>query len=208
MPVNIRGKEYFTVAERVHTFREAHPDWAIQTDLVDAGNAVIMKALICNSDGMVLATGYAEEVRGSTNINTTSAMENCETSAIGRALAAMGHAGTEYASADEVANAIGQQNEKAIYDKAKAHMQAVINNWPSIEVIKENIAASEPEETVKNQFTFNNEAILTTAIEAWRELDKEDQEALWLAPTKGGVFTTRERAVMRCDRWAAIGRGE
>lgn len=207
MPVTIHGKEYFTVAERVANFRQDKPDWSIQTELVDSGEAVIMKAVICSADGMVLATGHAEEVRGSTNINKTSALENCETSAIGRALSALGYAGTEYASADEVAAAIGQQNEKAIYTKAQAHMAAVLDNWESIQVIKEGIQLAKPQETVRSQFDFGDEGSITAAIEAWHELDKETKESLWLAPTKGGVFTTLERAVMKCDRWAALARG-
>ena len=206
MPVQIHGKEYLTVAERVHTFRESHPDWAIQTELVDSGDAVIMKAAICNESGMLLATGYAEEVRGSTQINKTSALENCETSAVGRALAAMGYGGTEYASADEVATAISNQNEKAIYAKAQAHMQAFLDNFESVMAVKGGIMDSQPVETVKGQFEFGDEAQLTEAIEAFRELDRETKEALWLAPTKGGCFTTLERAVMKSDRWAAIAR--
>jgi len=208
MPVKIHNKEYLTVAERVHTFRESHPDWAIQTELVDAGDAVIMKAAICNESGMLLATGYAEEVRGSTQINKTSALENCETSAVGRALAAMGYGGTEYASADEVATAISNQNEKAIYAKAQAHMQAFLDNFESVMAVKGGIMDSQPVETVKGQFEFGDEAQLTEAIEALKELDRETKEALWLAPTKGGCFTTLERAVMKSDRWAAIARGK
>ena len=70
-----------------------------------------MKASISNEQGRLLATGFAEEVRAASKINRTSALENAETSAVGRALAALGLAGTEYASADEVANAITQQND-------------------------------------------------------------------------------------------------
>ena len=68
-----------------------------------------MKATISDEQGRVRATGHAEEVRASSQINKTSALENAETSAIGRALAALGYAGTEFASADEVAQAITQQ---------------------------------------------------------------------------------------------------
>jgi hypothetical protein len=68
-----------------------------------------MKATISDEKGRVIATGHAEEVRASSQINKTSALENAETSAIGRALAALGMAGTEFASADEVAQAIKQQ---------------------------------------------------------------------------------------------------
>lgn len=109
--VNIHGKEYKTVAKRVDEFRSQYKQTlAINTELVSADNErVIVKASIINTDGFVIATGFAEENRAASQINRTSALENCETSAIGRALANFGLAGGEYASADEVANAINQQ---------------------------------------------------------------------------------------------------
>ena len=114
--VNIHGKEYKTVALRVAEFRNEYTikdGWGIVTTLVhhDA-DTVIMKAEVVNPSGMVVGTGYAEEKRSASQINRTSALEVSETSSIGRALAAVGLAGTEYASADEVANAIHQQRER------------------------------------------------------------------------------------------------
>jgi hypothetical protein len=110
--VKIRGREYKTVALRVSEFREQCPasdGWAILTDIVERdAETVVMRASIVK-DGIVLATGYAEENRKSSQINQTSCLENCETSCIGRALAAFGLGGSEYASANEVANAIHQQ---------------------------------------------------------------------------------------------------
>lgn len=114
--VNIHGKEYKTVAKRVDEFRSAHKtELAIITSLVDRDeNTVVMKAEIIDKDGRTIATGYAEEHRTASQINRTSALENCETSAIGRALANFGLGGGEYASADEVANAINQQEKVVI----------------------------------------------------------------------------------------------
>ena len=110
--VQIHGKTYLTVAYRVNEFRKEHPDWGILTDIVESNDEiVIMKSTITSKPGCIIGTGYAEEKRGSTQINRTSALENCETSAIGRALAACGYGGTEYASANEVQNAIQQQVE-------------------------------------------------------------------------------------------------
>lgn len=115
--VNIRGKEYQTVALRVQKFREAHPDWALITQIVSRDDStVVMVASIVNDQGRVLATGHAEENRNASQINQTSALENCETSAIGRALAAAGFGGTEFASANEVQNAISQQQPKRNID--------------------------------------------------------------------------------------------
>lgn len=110
--VNIHGKEYKTVAARVNEFREKYSDkYGLPTEIysIDA-DVVVMKASVVRlEDDKVVATGYAEEKRAASQINKTSALENCETSAIGRALANFGLAGTEYASADEVAQAMNQQ---------------------------------------------------------------------------------------------------
>lgn len=108
--VNIHGKEYETVASRVSRFKADNPDFAIHTELLARDDTtVVIKALILDPSDRIVATGHAEENRQSSQINRTSALENCETSAIGRALAAYGLAGTEFASADEVAQAIKQQ---------------------------------------------------------------------------------------------------
>lgn len=114
--IQIHGRTYKTVALRVQEFREAHPitdGWAITADVVSLdADGVVMRATVSHN-GTVVGTGYAEEKRASSQINRTSALENCETSAIGRALAACGFAGSEYASANEVENAIAQQSANA-----------------------------------------------------------------------------------------------
>ena len=109
--VNIHGREYKTVAKRVDEFRKEHgAKYAILTELVSMDERnVVMRAEILDENRHAIATGYAEENRTASQINRTSALENCETSAIGRALANFGLGGGEYASADEVANAIQQQ---------------------------------------------------------------------------------------------------
>ena len=113
--VNIRGKEYQTVALRVQKFREAHPNWSLTSEVLfrDA-DCVVIKSIIADETGRVLATGHAEEFRNSSQINGTSALENAETSAHGRCLAALGLGGTEFASANEVQNAIHQQSPKKV----------------------------------------------------------------------------------------------
>lgn len=132
--IDIHGKQYKTVALRVNEFREAFPDWSILTELVSNDSAVVMKASILNPDGRVIATGYAEEIRGSTNINKTSSVENCETSAIGRSLAAFGLAGEEYASADEVKGAIEQQSQ---LDSVEADWLSSLGGAPTLEELKD-----------------------------------------------------------------------
>ena len=111
--VNIRGKEYLTVAYRIKQFRVDHPDWQIHTDIIKMDDdRVVVRAEICDSASVTIASGHAEEKRSSSQINQTSALENCESSAVGRALAFAGYGGSEIASADEVQNAIYQQENK------------------------------------------------------------------------------------------------
>lgn len=110
---NIRGKEYQTVALRVQKFRETHPAHALTSTVIYRDDeCVVMQATIADEAGRVLANGHAEEYRKSSQVNKTSALENAETSAIGRALAAFGFGGTEFASANEVQNAIHQQDDE------------------------------------------------------------------------------------------------
>ena len=108
--VLIHGKQYATVAHRLMSFRKLYPTGQILTTLeCDDNEKVIMKSIII-LDGLEIATGWAEEVRGSSPINKTSALENCETSAIGRALAIAGFdTSGQIASAEEVKSAIEQQ---------------------------------------------------------------------------------------------------
>lgn len=109
--VQIHGKDYKTVALRVQEFREAYPRYTLKTEVVSlTDDVVVMKATVADEE-LILATGYAEERRKSSRINQTSALENAETSAIGRALAFLGFGGTNIASADEVLSAIKQQEE-------------------------------------------------------------------------------------------------
>ena len=180
--VKIHGKEYKTVALRVAEFRAAHPDYTIQTELIEANDVlVIMKATI-SSCGVVIATGYAEEVRSASKINSTSALENAESSAVGRALAFFGLGGTEIASADEVANAIQQQNDAT---PLMEHNEALQRNFASVYFIKEHLALQGWE----------------AVAEAWGEISDDDKRALWLAPSKGGIFTTAERKDLKSDEF-------
>lgn len=115
--VNIRGKEYKTVIMRVNEFREKFTPadgWCIRTWLVsNQDDRVIIQATICDKDDHIVAQGFAEENRKDGKINATSAVENAETSAIGRALAAFGLGGEEYCSADELMGALAAQEKKA-----------------------------------------------------------------------------------------------
>jgi len=110
--IDIKGKSYVMVNERIGFFRKLYPDGQIVTEMIKNDNGVcIFKAMVC-VDGEVAATGHAYEKEGSTFINKTSYIENCETSAIGRALGIFGIGiDTSVASAEEVGNAIKQQKK-------------------------------------------------------------------------------------------------
>lgn len=105
--MDIKGKKYIPVNERVKAFRMLYPEGQIITELVKYEDGiVIMKAIIGDGMGKTLAVDYAKEVEGSSNINRTSAVENCSTSAVGRALGFLGIGiDTSIASYEEVQNA-------------------------------------------------------------------------------------------------------
>lgn len=108
--VNIKGKEYVEVNERLKAFREMYPTGSIMTEIVSHQDGVVVMKAVIVIDGQIRATGHAYEKEGSTFINKTSYIENCETSCWGRALACLGLGlDTSVASVEEVANAIKQQ---------------------------------------------------------------------------------------------------
>ena len=110
--VKIGNNEYHTVAKRANDFRndERFTGFALITDVkIMDDMKVVVQCVIRDSVDRIIATGHSEEFRQSSKVNRTSALENAETSAIGRALASLGIGGTEFASANEVAEAINQQ---------------------------------------------------------------------------------------------------
>jgi len=81
--------DYAEVAERLPLFWKECPRGRIVTEIiVDDGTRIVMKASLYAdiADSVPTTTGFAEEIRGSSMVNKTSAVENCETSAIGRSL--------------------------------------------------------------------------------------------------------------------------
>lgn len=122
---NIKGKEYAEVNQRIKAFRMVHPNGTITTDIINIENGVVlMKASITDDEGRLIGTGYAYEKEKGSFINQTSYIENCETSAVGRALGMCGFGiDTSVASAEEVQNAIINQKaplDKTILAKAQA----------------------------------------------------------------------------------------
>jgi hypothetical protein len=111
----IKSKDYVAVNERVRAFR-SHPnfkDMSIETSIIDmSGDRVVMVAKVLDSEGLIRATGHAEEIKGKSGVNATSFIENCETSAVGRCLGFLGiGVDDSIATYEEVEQAIERQEE-------------------------------------------------------------------------------------------------
>lgn len=117
---NIKGKPYANVVERVKGFWALYENGRIVTEILEHdGKRVTFRAKVYNGDALI-ATGTASEIQGGSGVNSTSYIENCETSAVGRALGFAGIGDVNIASAEEVALAIAQQPAPAPAPKAKA----------------------------------------------------------------------------------------
>ena len=111
---------YETVAQRLVRWWDAYPDGRIITSIHHYdGSTIIMRAECYNNDDKLIATGYAEEQFGSSPVNKTSMIENCETSSIGRAISnsKIGHIGGadsgQRASMEEMAKVNRHNSEPA-----------------------------------------------------------------------------------------------
>ena len=178
--VSIRGKEYRTVALRVKLFHEYYAsidgiDGYITTDILNINDdSVLVKAFvgsICGGVPVIHATGHAHERFDDGMINKTSAIENCETSAVGRALAMAGYGGDELCSADELVRALEQQKRIEKTEQSAGMRSTGPDGLPcaedppnhSPEEIS-NMRASELEEAFDNSLT-------TAKPENWDERD-------------------------------------
>ena len=113
MPVDFKGKAYSTVVERLTKMnKDTKGKYDVFTEVIgNVGDTVLMKATLVITKWTNTHTyvGHAFERANSSFINKTSHVENCETPAIGRALASAGYAGGEFCSADELATAVTNQ---------------------------------------------------------------------------------------------------
>jgi hypothetical protein len=117
MPVDIHGKPYKTVAERVDEFHKDHPEGScsIKTKIIQFDEVIALvraKVIVDQHQCVGIFIGHAFERADKGGINATSHLENAETSAVGRALAFAGYGGSEIASADEVQQAIDAKANK------------------------------------------------------------------------------------------------
>ena len=170
------GKKYTQVVHRMEAFRREHgTDFGLDTEiLVNDGKRVVVKAIITDKDNRRVGAGMAEEIRGQGLVNTTSALENAETSAIGRALASLGLAGGEYASANE--------------------MDAVVRKT-------ENLKSTPPKEVrsevVANSYSSNQEKSSPPPTETWEEIQEKIEKKI--AGIKGKMYSVEIRKEARLN---------
>ena len=152
---NIRGKQYVEVNERIKFFRqeEQYKNWGILTDfpLIDSDQCMCVCSIV-TPEGNVVSQGTAHEVRSASNINKTSYVENCETSAIGRALAMLGIGiDTSIASANEVEDAIAQQ--QAMVDNPKVQKLSKALDAPVENIMDKAVSYIKSQTDKKKAFT-------------------------------------------------------
>ena len=186
--VELHGKSYETVALRVTKFREAHPDWTIKTKITDPGLHVTVKASIFDETGKLIATGHASEERGDRGVNLTSALENAETSAVGRALAFYRYPGTFLRSADEMSEALVQQGIKRV-QKDFGERMAILREPVMLQKIMD----------IKDRLADNDYHAVAEII---LDMTETEQSAMRLAPTKGGILTTAEVNQIKSNEYA------
>mgnify|MGYP003135387962 FL=1 len=137
--INIKGKEYVPVNERLKYFRKKYPLFSLNIEVIEkTENSILIKATISDESERIVSSGIAEEFKNSTFINKTSYVENCETSACGRALANFGIGlDTSVSSAEEVTNAINNQSKtmltdyqfNAVLEGTKTQAETVLKKW-------------------------------------------------------------------------------
>ena len=158
--VDIKGRPYVEVNERIKYFRENYKGWSLSSEIVSLENGVcVIKATVKDENEIVKATGLAYEKEGSTFINKTSYIENCETSAWGRALGNLGIGiDTSIASAEEVQNAV--LNQKPV-TKKKEDKSAGFDGVTNQDVqIYTNLAKMQDIDEIKSYYEVNKENVV------------------------------------------------
>lgn len=134
--INIKGKEYVTVNERLKAFRNNFKDYSLTTEIIELGaDYCTMKATITDDKGVVRSTGFAREVVAKSPINKFAFVENCETSAVGRCLGNFGIGiDTAVCTADELLMKLSQDSEKTSVDEyiAKIKSATSVNQLNSL----------------------------------------------------------------------------
>ena len=122
--------DYEPVASRLDRFLRAHPDARVITDLVHYLSDIAVFKCELWLEGEIIATGWAEEIRGQGNVNKTSHLENCETGAVGRALANAGLSGSDFTkrpSREEMGKVVRMQGDTQITENSNLASDKQLN---------------------------------------------------------------------------------
>jgi len=161
--INISGKKYVTVNERLIYFRqqEQFKNWQIVEEIVSLDDKEgIFKCSINDTEGNIVSTAHAQEYRDSSKVNKTSFVENGFTSALGRALGYLGIGiDTAIASEEEVTNAKNNQNAKSDSKKwlTASQFEATLKGETKAaeNVLKRFKMKSEYRDKINNKFKLN-----------------------------------------------------
>jgi|TARA_B110000977_G_scaffold1946_1_gene2717 hypothetical protein len=161
--LDFKGKSYLTVAKRHNHLLKFFPESKIDEQIIyQDDKKVIAKTTLYIGD-TPYSVGHAEEIRDANFINKTSALENAATSALGRCLATFGLHGTEFASADELVNAVinqGASTKNSIKDSIKKQttetkLTALYSDWKKENDLIEKSFESQ-QQTIKTNGGQNN----------------------------------------------------
>lgn len=171
---DVKGKSYAEVNQRIKAFRLICPNGSIDNEILSIeGGVCIMKSTVKDENGNILGTGHAYEKEGSTYINKTSYIENCETSAVGRALGMCGIGiDTSVASYEEVANAVEQQKSTKNPDKPADFVKSNAN-YCSVIAAAKGITEKEVLEKAIETAKTDNPAAVCKVLCAWMRQVKQ-----------------------------------
>lgn len=180
--IDISGKPYAEVNQRIKAFRCIHPNGRILTEILKLEDGMcLMKASAFDEVGTLLATGHAYEKEGANFINKTSYIENCETSAVGRCLAMCGIGiDSSVASEEEVTNAMVQQgkvkNQEVLDGKAIQFIDDFAFRHPEYKQRIMNKYQVQKWHEVFKLSEINLDALITDLKKAEKVLEKKKEE--------------------------------
>ena len=196
-------EDYETVEERLTKFWKDHPDGRIDTTLVESTlQRFIVKASIYRTevDAQAWTTGYAEETVSTRGVNSTSALENCETSAIGRALANAGYVTKGKRPSREEMSKVKAAEPKPFAEKLAEKVIMPVEDDPWT------VKAVQPAQTAAEAVALVQEVLGATKIDKDIPHCKHG-ERVWRTGSKNG----KEWANMSCnnkpmngERWAEV----